>query len=128
MEVKKSLVPAENDKIAVAGGVQRCPPIPDIYASTVSSHSFAEQMLIEVDIWIYTGEDWLALKAEMEKTCFHIGLFRFFHIGLSDFHLFFSCNDVCKKGWWARSTFDLIYCVLTCYINIIISVDEFLAQ
>lgn len=50
MEVKKSLVPAENDKIAVAGGVQWCPPIPDIYASTVPSHSFAEQMLIAVDI------------------------------------------------------------------------------
>lgn len=50
MEVKKSLVPAENNEITVAGGVQRCPPLPDIYASTGPSYSLAKQMLIEVDI------------------------------------------------------------------------------
>jgi len=50
MEVKQSLVPVENDEIAVAGGVQRCTPIPDISALTVPSYSLAEQMLIEVDI------------------------------------------------------------------------------
>lgn len=33
MEVKKSLVPAENEEIVDAGGVQCCPPSPEIYAS-----------------------------------------------------------------------------------------------
>lgn len=34
MEVKKSLVPAENDEIVDAGGVQCCPPSPGIHART----------------------------------------------------------------------------------------------
>lgn len=76
MEVKKSLVPVENNEITVAGGVQRCPPIPDIYASTAPSYSLAKRTLIGADIWIYAGEEWLGLKAEMERT------------SLSSFHLF----------------------------------------
>lgn len=53
MEVKKSLVPAEDNERAVNGGVQCCPvmsAIPDICASTAPSYSLAEQVLIEVDV------------------------------------------------------------------------------
>lgn len=60
MEAKESLVP-EGSEERFAGGV-----VSQTSMQVQLSYSIAGQVLIEVNIWIWAGEEWLGLKAEMD--------------------------------------------------------------
>lgn len=71
MQAKESLVPEESEERFTGGFLSQTS------MQTQLSYNIAGQMLIEVNTWIWAGEEWLELKADMERTSFHLNLFNF---------------------------------------------------